>query len=159
MAKGKVKKDKKGKDEQLARAIADYQNLVRRIEKEKEAFRLRASRSLIEDLLPVLDDLERVQEHLNDQGLEMALSQLKKVLFSHGVEEIPVKPGDSFDSRIHEAIDAVSGGRNGTIAKILLKGYHWNDGTIVRPVKVQVYGEKPDKEEELNEELTRGDYV
>lgn len=123
----------------LARALADYQNLVKRAEREREEVYLRATRNFVEDLLPVVDDLERAQVHLQDQGLGMGLEHLKRVLDSHGVVEIPVKPGDEFDSQIHEAIDSAGGGEKNTLAQVLAKGYKWKDGKIVRPAKVMVY--------------------
>lgn len=143
----------------LARALADYDNLVKRVEREKEEFAVRATKNLIEDLLPVIDDFERASEHLQDEGLKMALDQLYRILAKYGVEEIPTRPGDKFDSTVHEALDTANGGKTGTIAKVLLKGYRWQDGQVLRPAKVQVYGEEPKKEEELDKEMIRGDYV
>ncbi|TSC90220.1 MAG: molecular chaperone GrpE [Microgenomates group bacterium Gr01-1014_5] len=128
----------------LARALADYQNLVKRLEREQGEIYLRATRNFVEDLLPVFDDLERAQVHLQDQGLGMGMEHLQRVLDSHGVAEITAKTGDEFDSGIHEAIDSVSppaggGGSKNTLAQILSKGYKWKDGKVIRPAKVQVY--------------------
>ena|SRR3989344_1171507 len=123
----------------LARALADYQNLVKRLEREQGEIYLRATRNFVEDLLPVVDDLERAQVHLQDQGLGMGMEHLQRVLDSHGVAEITAKTGDEFDSGIHEAIDSVDGGSKNTLAQILSKGYKWKDGKIIRPAKVQVY--------------------
>lgn len=155
----RVKRDQKKLEEQLARALADYDNLVKRAEREKGEVVLRATKRLVEDLLPIIDGLERAEEHLKDEGLRMALEHFYSVLGSHGVEEIPVKLGDKFDSDRHEVIEIIEGGKRGTIAKVLFKGYRWLDGTVLRPVKVQVYGEEPEKEKELDKEMTRGDYV
>ncbi|MDO8503687.1 MAG: nucleotide exchange factor GrpE [bacterium] len=139
---GKVKKDKKDIELQLARALADYDNLVKRWNREREEVVLRATKGLVEDLLPVVDSIERAQEYLKDEGLKMALTHLHKVLQERGVEMIEVALGDQFDSRLHEALDAVPGGNQGTIAEILAQGYRWKDGMVIRPVKVRVYGEE-----------------
>ncbi|MBI4032912.1 MAG: nucleotide exchange factor GrpE [Candidatus Blackburnbacteria bacterium] len=154
-----VKKGKRDLELQLARALADYDNLVKRASKEREEVVLRATKGFVEDLLPVVDSLERAQEHLKDKGFEMALSSLGQVLRNHGVEEIAVSTGNKFDAGIHEAGAVVNGGKDGTIAGVLAKGYRWKDGTVLRPVKVQVYGEKPEKEDEIERELERGDYA
>lgn len=160
---GKVKQEKKPASSrvelQLARALADYDNLVKRARREREEVVLRATKSLVEDLLPVLDSIERAQEHLKDEGLKMAISHLHGVLRGHGVEEIMVAVGDKFDAGIHEATAVIGGGKDGTIASVVARGYKWKDGVVLRPVKVQVYGEKPEKEKELEQEMARGDYA
>lgn len=125
--------------DRLARALADYDNLVKRQERERSEVYLRATREIIEDLLPVVDDLERAQAHLQDQGLKMALDHFYNVLSEHGVVEILTQVGDNFDSLIHEAIDSTEGGSRNTIAQVYAKGYKWKDGKVIRPARVQVY--------------------
>lgn len=125
--------------DKLARALADYDNLVKRQVREREEFYLRATRNLVEDLLPIVDDFERAQSHLQDDGLKMGLDNFSRVLDSHGVVEIPTKVGDNFDSEVHEAIDSIEGENPGTIAQVFAKGYKWKDGKIIRPAKVSVY--------------------
>lgn len=126
----------------LARALADYDNLVKRFEKERQEITLRATESLLKDLLPVIDSLERAQEHLKDQGLGMALDYLYQVLAEYGVKAVDVRVGDEFDESLHEALEAVPGAKQGTVAKVLAKGYRWTDGRVLRPAKVAVYGER-----------------
>ena len=53
--------------DQLARAVADYRNLEARIEKDTFCLREKVSLSLIDKLLPILDDLERSQMHTKDK--------------------------------------------------------------------------------------------
>lgn len=124
----------------LARALADYQNLVKRLEREREEIYTRATRNFVEDLLPVVDDLERAEDHLQDHGLGMGLEHLRRVLDSHGVIEIRALSGDEFNSEVHEVIDSAQGGSKNTLAQVLTKGYKWKDGKVIRPAKVQVYG-------------------
>lgn len=126
----------------LARVLADYQNLVRRFEKERVEVVLRANKNLLGDLLPIIDNLERAQEHLNDQGLQMALDQFLKILQNYGVELIKVAAGDKFESTLHEAIDSAGGGQKETVAEVAAKGYRWQDGGVIRPAKVIVYSDK-----------------
>ena len=147
---GKVIKKSKVLKEQLARALADYDNLVKRFEREKEEVIKRSNRALLEDLLPVFDNLNRAQEHLGDQGLKMALDQFLQILNNYGVEEVPAVPGDKFDSQLHEAIESIAGDsaeQNGTIAEVLARGWKWQDGMVLRPAKVKVYGEKQENGE------------
>lgn len=136
---GKVK----GLKTQLARALADYDNLVKRFEREKEEVVRHSNKALLEDLLPVFDNLNRAQGHLGDQGLKMALDELLQILKNYGIEEVLAEAGDKFDSRIHEAVESVADGsavQHGTIAEVLAKGWKWQDGQILRPAKVKVYG-------------------
>lgn len=157
----KYKNKTQGLEEQLARALADYQNLIKRVEREKEEVLAKASKSLVEELLPVLDVLQTAQKHLKDNGLEMAIIQFRQVLERAGVERIGAEPGDRFDENIHEAVDTESGGQKGTIARVATEGYRWRDGSLLRPVKVVVYGEEVEKqtEAEIEKEMLRGDYV
>ena len=143
--KSKVKNQKLEDDpcldlkDKLARTLADYDNLVKRSVREREDIYLRATRNFVEDLLPVLDDLERAEVHLQDQGLKMGMDHLRRVLDTHGVSEIPVEQNQEFDSLLHEAIDSTEGEKENTIAQVFSKGYMWKDGKVIKPAKVQVY--------------------
>ena len=123
----------------LARALADYDNLVKRLSRERDEITVRANKNLLEDLLPVLDNLNRAQSHLKDQGLELGLSQFKQVLEKYGVQEIIVDVGSDFDHTQHEAIDSKDGGEQGKVADVISKGFMWRNGSVIRPAKVIVY--------------------
>lgn len=144
---------------QLARALADYDNLKKRVEREREDFEKVANIKLAIRLLPVLDILREAQKHLGDPGIAMTISQFEEALKEEGIEEINVKVGDEFTPEHEEAVDTVSGGKKGTIAEVVLPGWRFASGKIIRPAKVKVYGEKSKKEEELRKEMLRGDYV
>lgn len=148
----KIKQDKKQNTDELkvsaeteelknrlARALADYDNLVKRLAREKDEITIRANKNLLEDLLPVLDNLERAQSHLKDQGLAMGLNSFQQVLTRYGVNEIKVEQNADFDALLHEAIDSRTGGEAGKVAEILVKGFVWRDGSVIRPAKVIVY--------------------
>lgn len=161
---GKLKKTSSEKEElkeKLARALADYQNLVKRVERERDEIVLRANRNLLKDLLSVLDTLERAQEHLRDQGLGMTIQQFQKTLENSGVKEIKIEKGQKFDEGKHEATELIEGGESETIAQVLSKGYEWQDGVVLRPAQVKVYNGKVDEKakKEAEKELERGDYV
>lgn len=124
---------------QLARALADYDNLIKRQARERQEIILRANKEILEDLLQITDALEKAETHLGDQGLKMGMDNLRSLMGKYGVSEIETKQGMEFDSSVHEAIDAIPGDKPSTIAEVLTKGYKWNDGQILRPAKVVVY--------------------
>jgi molecular chaperone GrpE len=122
---------------QLARALADYDNLVKRTEVEKAVWMSFAKKDLLVRLLPVVDSLETAQKHIKDPGLDIVLAEIKKVFESEGIVEI--ETGGEFDANLHEAIDTSAGGKKNMIAEVLLKGYKFNDGEVIRHAKVKVY--------------------
>lgn len=127
---------------QLARALADYDNLVKRIERERNEVKKLISLSLILKLLIVLDGLENAQEHLKDQGLAISIIEFKKVLSEEGLTEIRPEIGSKFDENTMEAIEVVDGESNNMISSIALVGYKFSDGTVVRHAKVIVTKQK-----------------
>lgn len=164
---GKVikKSRQKNLEEQLARALADYHNLAKRIDREKHEVVIRANKNLLKDILPILDILENAQEHLKDEGLKMAIAQFGDVLERNGLREIKSDKGDKFDEAKHEATQVAEGGETGAIAEVLRKGYEWEDGMVLRPAQVKVYNGISEKDlsaqagKELDKELQRGDYA
>jgi len=144
---------------QLARALADYDNLRKRIERQKEEFERYANIKLAIRLLPVLDVLKQAQNHLKDPGVAITVSEFENALKEEGIEEIKVKPGDEFNPEFQEVTDALSGGKRGTVAEVLLPGWRFTGGRVIRPAKVKVYGEKGKNEKELEKEVLREDYV
>lgn len=123
----------------LARALADYDNLSKRVERERQDLGKIASIGVIIKLLPVLDNLESAQEHLKDQGLAISVVEFKKVLSEEGLDEIRPKAGDDFNEQEMEAIEVVAGsGNNNTVHELVLVGWEYEDGTVVRHAKVKV---------------------
>ncbi len=121
---------------QLKRTLADYQNLERRIEAERRLLGELSTIVLIEKFLPILDNLESAQKHLNDQGLELVIKQFNELLTTEGVSEINAE-GSQFDPSLHEAIETVEGNKDGEIVKVIAKGYKMGD-RVIRPAKVTV---------------------
>jgi len=122
-------------ENRLKRALADYQNLKKRLEKEKFEFIKFATASLLDKFLSVLDDLERADTHLRDPGLKMALNQFKSVLQTEGVEEIKVL-NTKFDPQTADCTELVKGPKN-KIIKVLKKGYFLHH-RVLRPAQVKV---------------------
>lgn len=129
---------------QLARALADYDNLIKRVEREKNDIEKLVSLRLILKLLSVLDGLESAQKHLKDAGLAISIAEFKKILSEEGLSEIRPKIGDEFNHETMEALEVVEGGDDnssvgdGKIDELVLVGWKYSDGTVVRHAKVKV---------------------
>ncbi len=123
---------------QLARTLADYDNLVKRVERERDEVKKVLSLRLIIKLLSVLDGLENAQEHLKDQGLAITIIEFKKVLSEEGLTEIKPEVGAEFDENTMEAVEVVPGTSDNTVASTGLVGYKFSDGTVVRHARVTV---------------------
>ncbi len=125
---------------QLARALADYDNLRKRVEKEREDLRQLAALKIIAKLLSVYDMFVSAQKHLNDSGLAIAIGEFRKVFEEEGVMEIEVKKGELFDASVHEAVEVTEDKnlKDGEILEVLLSGWKFKDGLVIRHAKVKV---------------------
>lgn len=117
------------------RALADYQNLEKRVMTERSSFVRMATVGLIEKLLSAVDDLERAAAHIDDQGLTLVVNQFAALLKSEGVEEIPAL-GEVFDPTTMDCVEKGKG-KPGVVITVTKKGYKIGD-VIVRPASVVV---------------------
>jgi molecular chaperone GrpE len=128
-------------DENWKRALADYQNLLRRVDTDKQQFVKLSNANLIARLLPSLDVIELAATHSGDIGVQMAAKQFNEALTSEGLQVIVPTVGENFDPNLHECSDTLTpdvAQNENTIAETLLKGYKIND-YVLRPAKVKVY--------------------
>ena len=126
------------------RALADYQNLSRRVSEDRIQYVKLANVNLLAKLIPSLDIMELAAGHSNDLGVQMAAKQFTEVLKSEDVEVILPNPGDVFDQAFHECIEALDlteGHVENTIAEVNLKGYRVGN-YVLRPARVKVYKAK-----------------
>jgi molecular chaperone GrpE len=130
----------------LRRLKAEWDNYRKRVQRDNEELRLRAAETVVESLLPVMDNLSRALEaadkHEEGQllaGLDLVAGQLRGTLAGHGLEEIEVEPGTTFDPEYHEAIVARPSDEydEGTVTQVLERGYLLH-GKLLRPAKVIV---------------------
>ena len=121
------------KDKYL-RALADYQNLIKRTQSEKEEFYAYAHESFVEKLLPILEHLERAENTTHDAGVALVYKELRKVLDDLGLEHIALKETDKFNPEYMECIEAEPGGNRLVETRA---GYRFKD-KIIRPVQVKV---------------------
>ncbi len=117
------------------RALADYENLEKRLERERENASKLANEVLVEKLLPVLDDLDEAIKHIDDDGLNQVHKKLTKVLIKSGVEIIDPLNKD-FNPNEHEAIESIAGKSN-KVVKVYRKGYRLGN-KVLRPAMVAV---------------------
>jgi len=117
------------------RALADYKNLEKRVEEEKREIFLFAKETIIKEMLPVLDNLEMLQKHIKDKGLELTIRNFEATLKDLGVKKIETTDKE-FDPKTMEALEIVEGEKNKVI-KTVLEGYLINE-KLLRPAKVKV---------------------
>ena len=100
-----------------------------------------AGKEVLSSLIPVVEDFKRAlnQEDPNqedNQGIQLIYNKLIETLKNHGLEELEVKVGDSFDSEIHEAISQIpaqNDDQKGKIIDIIEGGYKLGDQVIKFP--------------------------
>ena len=114
---GELKTKVEESENKYKRALADYQNLEKRIREEKGSWIISANRQLLLKLLPILDTLMLACKHSQDQSLQISVNQFLDVLKSEGVTRIETKDKD-FDPRLMEAIQTVEGQDNKVIEEI-----------------------------------------
>lgn len=149
------KKDKKDKqiedltaqlDDVRKRNLAEFENFRKRTEKEKSTMFDMGAKSVLEKLLPIIDNFERgfaglSEEQMSDpfvSGMDMVYKQLVKALADMGVEPIEAV-GKPFDPNLHNAVMHVEDENLGenTVAQEFQKGYLYH-GSVVRHSMVQV---------------------
>lgn len=128
------------------RATADYQNLKKQAEKEKEDVLKFASAAVVLELLPVYDNLKRAVEHIPaaqrelewGQGVGHIVAQFKQFFQKFGIEEIPTV-GQPFDPSLHHAIgkEKVEGTAPETVIAEVGTGFMMQ-GKVIEPAKVRV---------------------
>ena len=135
------KKDKKDKqiedltaqlDDLRKRNLAEFENFRKRTEKEKSTMFDMGAKSVVEKLLPIIDNFERgfaglSEEQMSDpfvSGMDMVYKQLVKALADMGVEPIEAV-GKPFDPNLHNAVMHVEDENLGenTVAQEFQKGY------------------------------------
>ena len=125
---------------QWKRALADYQNLDKRVEEERIDFVRYAAKNFIVRLLAIVDDFEKAQAHVKDQGLGLALKKLFELLKQEGVEKIDTL-GKEYDIHSMEALVTEEGKDDGKVLAELRSGYTMH-GAILRPAQVKVRKKK-----------------
>ncbi len=147
-AKKQAKLDKKAQgykdqieqlEDKVKRQLAEFENFRNRSEKEKHAMFETGAKSVIEKILPVVDNFERglatVPEDKKEDPFVDGMNRIYKQLLPE-LENIGVKPieavGKEFDPNLHNAVMQVESEEyeSGTVAQELQKGYTYRDGVV-----------------------------
>jgi molecular chaperone GrpE len=131
--------------DRVLRLTAEFDNYRKRIERERRESGERAAASLLEELLPILDDLERALDaeagpgaEAYRKGVEIIYKQLADLLTRRGVTVMEVLGAD-FDPHVHQAVahEASPGARDGEVIEELRRGYKLGE-RLLRPAMVKV---------------------
>ena len=133
----------------LIEAHADFENIKKRLEKEKITAVNFANESFARDLLGVIDALEmalntQISEENSEakslkEGVSLKIESFKAALAKHGVKMIETSVGGEFNPEIHNAMSYVESDSiaSGFIAQIYQNGYMYNE-RILRPAMVLI---------------------
>jgi len=131
-------------DDSYLRLAADFDNYRKRVAREQVEWTSRANERLLNELLPVLDDLERAleaaaehEEAKLEEGVRLVHRSLLGLVERHGLSEIETE--GAFDPHVHEALLAQpgEGADEGAVLQVLQKGYRLGD-KVLRPARVIV---------------------
>ncbi len=153
--------------DRLLRVTAEFENYQKRMEREMNDFRKFANESLIKDILPIVDNLERALEipYENNEsafngmreGVQMTLNGLQESLERFGVVSIDSldKP---FDPNFHQAVmqEESEGHPDNTVSKELQKGYVMRE-RLLRPAMV-VVSKKPASKPDIEPQTTEDEH-
>ena len=130
----------------FVRERADLENYRKRVQKEKEEILKYGNESLLLEILPVIDNMERALAHASDEtmtavieGVQLTHGMLLSTLKKFGVTPIETTRGTSFDPAFHQAMQQVACDDvpPNTVADEFQKGYLLNE-RLLRPAMVSV---------------------
>jgi molecular chaperone GrpE len=131
-------------DDRLLRLAADFDNYKKRAARERQEYVALANERLLQELIPILDDLERAlnaaeqhEEAQLEDGVRLVHRSLASLLERQGVKEIATD--GRFDPHVHEALLAqpAEDKEQGDVVDVIQKGYTLGD-RVVRPARVIV---------------------
>lgn len=142
-----IKEQLSKEKEQYLRLFAEFDNFKKRTSRERMDFFKTANKEVITALLPVLDDFERAMPQINKsedenlvKGVELIQNKLIDTLRGKGLIAMEVKPGDDFNTDLHEAITQIpapSEDLKGKVVDCVETGYLLQD-VVIRYAKVVV---------------------
>ena len=144
LEENKLSEEMDALNDQYKRLQAEYANYRRRTQQEKETIGIFANEKILNELIPVIDSMERAVEACDNkedklfEGITLVHRQLKDTLAKFGVEEIEAEDSE-FDPNLHLAVmqESVDGVEANKVVMVLQKGYKL--GTkVIRPSMVKV---------------------
>lgn len=126
-------------NDKYLRSVADYQNLKRRTEANNTRLFVDMKKRLINDLLPIIDDIRLAAETTQEQVMSMIYKKTIQMLEQHGVYQFGVE-GEQFDDSRHNAILTESNPdkEHNEILSVPKYGYIFNDSDVIRYADVVV---------------------
>jgi len=146
----------RAREDELLRAVAELTNVNRRRKQDMDSIALYTQESLVRNLLPVLDDLDRAVEASKGRegdafrsGLLMIRDRLWQILEKEGLEPIDAL-GAAFDPERHEAVaqHPSEDQPQGTVLEVVVPGYRFR-GRVLRHAQVVVAGPRQGGERDL----------
>lgn len=129
--------------DQLLRKRAEFDNYRKRVERDREQAGMDATASVLKEVIPTIDNLDRALEATGTestlrQGVELTRRELLGLLDRYGVV-VEDPAGQPFDPQRHQALshEVVPGRPEGTVVEVFRKGYSWKD-RLLRPALVKV---------------------
>jgi molecular chaperone GrpE len=140
----RLKEEVRREHEMYLRALADFDNYRRRVERERTSAARSGKRDLIVSLLDLIDNFDRALEHIGDApssvagGVQAIHRKLLGLLEAQGITPLESR-GEPFNPELHEAIGSVETDQyeSGTVADEVQRGYRWGD-EVLRPARVRV---------------------
>ncbi|WP_105992662.1 nucleotide exchange factor GrpE [Staphylococcus simulans] len=134
------------KEEKYLRLYAEFENYKRRIQNENQTLKTYQSQSVLTDILPTIDNIERALQIEGDdesfkslqKGVQMVYESLLRALEENGLEKIQAL-GEQFDPNFHQAVmqDNDDSYESGAVTQELQTGYKLKD-RVLRPSMVKV---------------------
>jgi molecular chaperone GrpE len=135
-------------EEVRLRALADSENLKKRLLRETEEMKKYAGESILADLLPIIDNLDLALAHTGNLdgacknfviGVDMTRKLFLDAVKNHGLVAVEAARGGEFNPEIHEAVGTVEEGDldDNRIVQVVQGGYTLK-GRLLRPAKVMV---------------------
>ena len=123
----------------LQRLQAEYVNYKRRVDRDRTLVQQNAVFSVLSNLLPVLDDIDRAREHGElEGGFKAVAESLEKLVAAQGLEKYGA-PGDEFDPNLHEALmHGLSPDVTTTTVDVVAQAGYRIGERVVRAAKVTV---------------------
>jgi len=146
----KCKEELKAWEDKYLRMYAEFENIKKRMEREKENSVAYAQEQFARDLLPVIDSLELALSSISDiedescdhlaklkEGVQLTLEQFIKTFEKHYIKVVEIDSG--FDPNFHDAVMQVDSDEHesGQIVQVLQKGYMYKK-RLLRPAMVSV---------------------
>lgn len=142
----KLQQEVQQNEEKYLRLYAEFENYKRRIQKENQTMKAYQSQSVLNDILPTIDNIERALQISGEdeqfvslkKGVQMVYDSLLKALQDNGLEKIETE-GQQFDPNFHQAViqDNNDEFESGQITQELQTGYKLKD-RVLRPSMVKV---------------------